>query len=84
MNKASTKLWVTAFFSFTKQGFRQVDDEGRQGIICRLTFKPSSKRINQFKASARFGIQPQPTGFNVDQNGDAQPDPSFAWPNQMQ
>ena len=84
VNKASNKLWVTAFFSFTRQGFRQVDDEGRQGIICRLTFKPSSKRINQFKPSARFGILPQPTGFNVDQNGDAQPDPSFAWPNQMQ
>jgi YVTN family beta-propeller protein len=84
VNKAGTKLWVTAFFSFTRQGFRQVDDEGRQGIVCRLTFKPSSKKINQFKPSARFGILPQPTGFNVDQNGDAQPDPSFAWPNQMQ
>jgi YVTN family beta-propeller protein len=84
VNLKSNKLWVTAFFSFTRGGFRQVDDEGRQGIVCRLTFKPSSNRINQFKPSARFAILPQPTGFNVDQNGDAQPDPSFAWPNQMQ
>ena len=84
VNLRSNKLWVTAFYSFTRGGFRQVDDEGRQGIVCRLTFKPSSRRIGQFKPSARFAILPQPTGFNVDQTGDGQPEPSFAWPNQMQ
>ena len=36
VSKNSKKLFVTSFFSFQRPGFQQVNDQGRQGIVCRI------------------------------------------------
>ena len=84
VTKDNTKLYVTRFFSFTRPGFTQVDDEGRAGGLCRMNINTDKEKINKYKPAALIGILPQNTGFTVDQNGDGTPDPTSAWPNQLQ
>jgi len=62
-----------------------VNDQGRQGIVCRININTRSKRGRLgANASDRIAIQPQDTGFTADKNLDNVADPVFAWPNQMQ
>jgi YVTN family beta-propeller protein len=77
-------LYVTSFFSFQRSGFRQVNDQGRQGVVCRMRINTKAMKIGSYKPSARIDVLPQDTGFTVDKDGDGTPDPEFAWPNQMQ
>ena len=84
VSRNSRRLFVTSFFSFQRPGFRQVNDQGRQGIVCRLRVNTRSRRIGSYRPSARIEVLPQDTGFTVDKNLDNVPDPVFAWPNQMQ
>ena len=85
VTKNSRRLLVTSFFSFQRPGVAQVNDQGRQGIVCRININTRSKRIRATGAGRRsIPIGPQETGFTVDTNGDGVPDPASAWPNQMQ
>jgi YVTN family beta-propeller protein len=85
VSRNSKKLFVTSFFSFQRPGFQQVNDQGRQGIVCRININTKSKQGKLgAKASARIAIQPRDTGFTADKNVDNVQDPVFAWPNQMQ
>jgi len=85
VTKDSKKLFVTSFFSFQRPGFRQVNDQGRQGIVCRINIDttPSKGKLGA-KAAARIAILPRDTGFTVDKDLDNVPDPIVAWPNQLQ
>jgi YVTN family beta-propeller protein len=85
VTKDSKKLFVTSFFSFQRPGFRQVNDLGRQGVVCRINIDttPPKGKLGA-KASARIGILPRDTGFAVDKDLDNVPDPVVAWPNQLQ
>jgi YVTN family beta-propeller protein len=84
VSRNSRKLFVTSFFSFTRPGFRQVDDQGRQGIVCRLNINTRSERIRSYRPRQRIEVLPRDTGFTADKTGDNVQDPVFAWPNQMQ
>jgi YVTN family beta-propeller protein len=84
VTRNSRKLFVTSFFSFQRPGFRQVNDQGRQGIVCRLRINTRSRRIRSYRPADRIAILPRDTGFTADKNLDNVPDPVFAWPNQMQ
>jgi YVTN family beta-propeller protein len=86
----SRRLFVTSFFSFQRQGVQQVDDQGREGVVCRLNVSSRSSNIRSYRPAERITIAPQDTGFLVDQApaaggaGDGVPDPTAAWPNQLQ
>jgi YVTN family beta-propeller protein len=77
----SRHLYVTSFLSFTRPGGRQADDNGHQGIVCRLDVAGRSRRL---RVGARIAVGPRVTGFTIDSNGDGTPDPTTAWPNQLQ
>ena len=62
-----------------------MNDQGRQGIVCRININTKSKQGKLgAKPAARIRILPRDTGFTVDKNLDNVHDPVFAWPNQMQ
>jgi YVTN family beta-propeller protein len=85
VSRNSKKLFVTSFFSFQKPGIQQVNDQGREGIVCRININTRSQQGNLgARASARIAIQPRDSGFTADKNVDNIQDPVFAWPNQMQ
>jgi YVTN family beta-propeller protein len=78
------QLFVTSFFAFQRPGLRQVSDEGRQGIVCRLRVNSRARRIGAYRPAASIAVLPRDTGFTVDKTGDGVPDPVLAWPNQLQ
>jgi len=80
----SKKLFVTSFFAFVRTGFRQVNDQGRQGIVCVLRINTSSPRISAYKPVQRIAVLPRDSGFTVDKDANGTPDPVVAWPNQLQ
>src|SRR5206468_6771208 len=80
----SRHLYVTSFFAFVKPGGRQGDDNGRETAVCRLDVDTHSSRIRDYRPAARIVLGSRPTGFTIDSNGDGQPDPTFAVPNQLQ
>src|SRR3954452_11725555 len=80
----SRHVYVTSFLSFTRPGGRQADDNGHQGIVCRLDVKPASKRLRDYRPAARIALGSRVTGFTIDSNGDGTPDQTAAWPNQLQ
>jgi YVTN family beta-propeller protein len=80
----SRHLYVTSFFAFARNGGRQGDDNGREGVVCRLDVNTKSSRIRDYRAAARIAVGPRVTGFTIDSNGDGQPDPTSAFPNQLQ
>jgi YVTN family beta-propeller protein len=84
VTKNNKRLFVTSFFAFTRPGGKQADDNGRQGVVCRLNIRTSSRRIRGYKPASRVTLAPQVTGFTVDATGDGIPDPTSAFPNQMQ
>jgi YVTN family beta-propeller protein len=85
VSKNSKKLFVTSFFAFQRPGFQQVNDQGRQGIVCRINIntKPKKGKLGA-TPKARIALQPRDSGFTADKNLDNVQDPVFAWPNQMQ
>jgi len=90
----SKRLFVTSFFSFQRKGVQQVNDQGREGVVCRLNVSSSSSKISSYKPAQRITIASQDTGFLVDKAppppagpggaGDGVADPTAAWPNQLQ
>jgi YVTN family beta-propeller protein len=85
VSKNSKKLFVTSFFAFQRPGFQQVNDQGRQGIVCRININTKAKKGRLgAKPSARIRLLPRDSGFTADKNVDNVQDPVFAWPNQMQ
>ena len=81
----STRLYVTRFLSFVKQGGVQSDDGGREGLVCRLDIDTSSKHIGGHKPAAALALAPQVTGFQADTNNDRMPDADTrAFPSQLQ
>ncbi len=84
VTRDSRKLFVTSFLAFTRPGGKQADDNGRQGLVCRLTINTRSQRIRDYRPVQAIPIAPQVTGFTVDSNGDGAPDPTSAFPNQLQ
>src|SRR4051794_24096171 len=80
----SRHLYVTSFLAFTRPGGRQADDNGHEAAVCRLDVKPASRRMRDYRPAARIALGPRVTGFTVDSTGDGQPDPTSAWPNQLQ
>jgi YVTN family beta-propeller protein len=84
VERNSNRLYVTSFLAFTRPGGRQGTDTGKQGIVCRLTIDTESSDIDDYRARRRIVLQPRDTGFAVDRDGNGTPDPTSAFPNQMQ
>ena len=84
VSKNNKRLLVTSFFSWTLPGGAQASDVGREGVVCRLGLSSKSKRIRTYRVQSKVSIGPQVTGFTVDSTGDGVPDPTSAFPNQMQ
>jgi YVTN family beta-propeller protein len=84
VNRDSTRLYVTAFFAFTRSGGRQADDTGREGAVCRLNIDTDSDDVDDYRPARRITLAPQVTGFNADTNGDDVQEPTSAFPNQLQ
>jgi YVTN family beta-propeller protein len=85
VTRNNRKLYVTSFFSFTKPGGRQGDDTGKEGVVCHLNIRTRSNSIRRgYRPAGRVAIAPQVTGFTVDSTGDGVPDPTAAFPNQLQ
>jgi YVTN family beta-propeller protein len=80
----SNRLFVTRFLSFTKAGGRQADDDGREGLVCRLDIDTDSTSITGYVPAAAIRLASQVTGFQVDSNNDTVPDDTSAFPNQLQ
>jgi YVTN family beta-propeller protein len=84
VTRGSTRLYVTSFLAFTRPGGRQGDDNGKQGLVCRLRIDTRSNRISAYQPAARIALAPRVTGFKVDSTGDGVPDDTSAFPNQLQ
>jgi len=84
VDRNSNRLYVTSFLAFTLPGGKQANDNGRQGVVCRLSIDTESDDIADYKPRVRITLAPRPTGFNIDSNGDGVPDPTTAFPNQLQ
>jgi YVTN family beta-propeller protein len=84
VDRNSNRLYVTSFLAFTRPGGKQGDDNGRQGVVCRLTIDTESDDIDDYRPRLRITLAPRVTGFTIDSNGDGAPDPTTAFPNQLQ
>ena len=84
MTRDSNKLLVTSFLAYTRPGGRQATDDGKQGVVCRVNIDTDSSRIGNYRPAQRITFGARPTGFAVDSNGDATPDPTVGYPNQLQ
>ena len=81
----SKQLYVTRFLSFTKPGGVQGDDEGKQGVVCRLDINTASPTLAGYKPAAVIPLPAQATGFNIVVNNTVVPNTdSTAFPNQLQ
>ncbi len=80
----SNQLYVTRFISFTKEGGKQGDDEGREGLVCRLDIDTHSDHIGDYKPAAAITLAAQVTGFTVDSDIDGDQDDTSAFSNQLQ
>jgi YVTN family beta-propeller protein len=72
-------LYVTRFLSFTKAGGTQGDDNGKEGVVCRLNINTDSTTITDYAPAAAIQLASQDTGF-PDANGKA----TSAFANQLQ
>jgi YVTN family beta-propeller protein len=84
VSRNNRTLLVTGFFAFARPGGRQGDDTGKEGVVCRVKIRTSSRKIRGYRARSRVAIAPQPSGFAVDSTGDGVADPTSAFPNQLQ
>jgi len=76
------RLYVTRFLSFTKIGGVQSDDAGKEGVVCELTITPALGILPVIVGPIQLASRD--TGFKIDSNKDGIPDPTSAYPNQMQ
>jgi DNA-binding beta-propeller fold protein YncE len=81
----NSKLYVTRFLSFVRKDGVQGDDDGKEGVVCRVDIATRSKKIDDYKPAAAIRMRSQVTGFKADIDGDgvAESD-TRAFPNQMQ
>jgi YVTN family beta-propeller protein len=84
VTESSSRLFVTGFLAFTRPGGRQAADDGREGVVCRLSVDTESRDIDDYRPRRRITLAAQVTGFRVDSTGDGQPDDTRAFPNQLQ
>jgi YVTN family beta-propeller protein len=89
VTRGSSRLYVTGFLAFTRPGGKQADDNGKEGAVCRLSIETTSNDIDDYAPRKRITLAPRVTGFTVDANinggpGDGTPDPTSAFPNQLQ
>lgn len=80
----NSRLYVTRFLSFTKSGGVEGNDNGEEGVVCRLNINTNSNNIGSYVPAAAIRLGARDTGFAIDANGDAKPDPTAAFPNQLQ
>lgn len=80
----NSRLYVTRFLSFTKPGGKQADDNGREGLVCRIDIDTESRSIADYQPVGATTLSAQVTGFKVDNNNDGVPDDTSAFPNQLQ
>ena len=55
-------------------GGKQGDDDGRQGVVCRVSIDTESDDIADYRPRVRITLAPQVTGFTIDRTGDGAPD----------
>lgn len=84
VTQANDLLYVTRFLSFTRPGGRQGIDNGKEGVVCQLRIDTSATHIGGYQPIRRITLAPSGTGFAIDANGDGTPDPSRAFPSQLQ
>lgn len=85
VNQESTRLYVTRFLSFVREGGVQGSDTGKEGVVCRLDINTTSTSIAAYTPAQAITLAPQVTGFRADTNGDGTPDAdTSAYPNQLQ
>ena len=84
VDRNSNRLYVTSFLAFTRPGGKQGDDNGRQGVVCRVSVDTESDDIADYRPRVRVTLAPRVTGFTVDRDGNGTPDPTSAFPNQLQ
>ena len=75
----SKYLYVTRFLSFTPDGGVQMDDNGKEGIVCRLDIDTESESIADYLPTAAIPLVSSDTGF-MDREGSS----TSAFPNQLQ
>ncbi|MEK0085391.1 YncE family protein [Benzoatithermus flavus] len=84
VTQANDLLYVTQFLSFTRRGGRQGIDTGKEGAVCQLRIDTNATQIGGYQPLRRIALAPSNTGFAIDANGDGTPDPTRAFPNQLQ
>jgi YVTN family beta-propeller protein len=81
----SSKLYVTRFLSYVRAGGVQGDDDGKEGVVCRVDIQTRGKTVARFKPAAVVRLGSQLTGFKAATGGDGILDTDTrAFPNQMQ
>jgi YVTN family beta-propeller protein len=84
VNESASRLYVTGFLAFTRPGGRQAADDGKEGVVCRLSIDTESRDIDDYRPRRRVTVGSQVTGFRIDSTGDGQADDTRAFPNQLQ
>ncbi len=84
VNESASRLYVTGFLAFTRPGGRQAADDGKEGVVCRLSIDTESRDIDDYRPRRRITLGAQVTGFRIDSTADGQPDDTRAFPNQLQ
>ena len=82
MTLDGSRLFVARFLSFTKPGGIQATDEGKEGVVCQIDLPAGVATVPTTFRPVR--IAAMDTGFKIDANKDGTPDPTSAYPNQMQ
>lgn len=78
----AAQLYVTRFLSFVRAGGVQGDDNGKEGVVCRVDVDTNAGAAGT--PVAAIALAPSVTGFTIDANGDGTPDATSAYPNQLQ
>ena len=84
--RTASGCYVTRFLSFTRPGGKQGDDDGREGVVCRLDINTESDRASP-TTGRRSAIALAPAGHRLHDRlatATASPDPTSAFPNQLQ
>ena len=61
----NTRLYVTRFLSFTKDGGVQGDDAGKEGVVCRLNINTSANGVGGYQPAAVIRLGAELTGFAI-------------------
>ena len=80
----SKQLYVTRFLSFTKPVGVQGDDDGKQGVVCRIDINTAAPTLAGYKPAAVIPLPAQATGFTIGDPIVTRAPNSTAFPNQLQ